>query len=862
LFLKPFLYLFLLIAWINIGTVAAQDLLTADSLPVSAIADTLITQTFPGDSIRMMDSAMFAPKKEPVFKSRIKYSATDSIILKIQDQRAYMFRQTQVNYEDIELKAYKTEFDFTSKIVYAVGGRDSLNHYLEAPIFKTGNDEYETDSISYNFESKKGVIHRIKTKQGEGFLYSVKAKRYDDGHIDLGGGIYTTCDHADHPHFGLRLKEGKVIPGDKVIFRYAYLELLDIPFYFLALPFGFFPQNNKQAVSGILPPTIGGEISRGVNLTNGGYYFAFSDHFDAQIMGDIYSSGTWRSTLTTRYMKRYKFTGDLNLSYGVSVSGDKGLDLSKQKQYSIKWSHRQDAKANPNQTFSASIDYSSSSYDKQFNYDNQKAVFNNTKRSNIQFSRKWPNTPFSLSTGMSANQTSTNGNVTIDFPNFNFRMERIYPFRKKESVGKPKWYEDIALQYDATMQNTLSGHEDNLFSDKNLQNMKNGFQHRIPFSINFKALKFFNITPSMNYTGVMYTSQIRKHFERNQIDSTLTKGVLVTDTIRGLSYAHTLSPSLSISMTPKFYLTNRYDHKPNSKIIAIRTMISPTASVNYTPDMSRYFDYYKEYVDGNGKLQEYSIYAGQGAYSPPSPSRRQSGSINLGVNGNVEMKVRGNDSTSNEQARKVKLLNNISANTSYNIFADSLNWSPVSLSANTTIFGLNLQASGGVDPYKLNPAGTGKINQFGPRLTGVSFNTGISLPLNKKEAKKDEKKEKDNPYSYFDIPWSVNLNYGISYSKQLLKGNTTQTLSFSGNVSFTKNWALTFSSSYDFQAKKIAQATMNITRDLHCWQMSMGFSPFGAYKYYNFKINVKSSTLQDLKYEKKKSQSDFSRTTW
>jgi len=848
-------------AWINTGIVAAQDLSPADNIPVSAFADTLTVKTFPNDSI-MKDTTVVSPTKEPVFKSRIKYKATDSVILKIQDQRAYMYKETQVNYEDIELKAYKTEFDFTSKIVYSKGGRDSLNRYMETPVFKQGNTEYEAYSMSYNFETKKGVIDTIKTKQGEGYLYASKAKRYEDGHIDLGGGIYTTCDHADHPHFGLRLKEGKVIPGDKVIFRYAYLELLDIPFYFLALPFGFFPQTNKQAMSGVLPPTVGMEISRGLSLTNGGYYFAFSDHFDAQIMGDIYSSGTWRSTLTTRYMKRYKFSGDLNLSYGVTVSGDKGLDLSKQKQYSIKWSHKQDAKANPSQTFSASIDYSSSSYDKEYNYDNMKAVYTNTKRSNIQYSRKWPNTPFSLSTGVSANQTSTDGMVTIDFPNFNFRMERIYPFRSNESVGKPKWYEDIALQYDATMQNSLRGHEDNLFSDKNLKEMKNGFQHKIPFSINFKALKIFNITPSMNYTGVLFTSQIRRHYDITAIDSTLTKGVLVTDTIRGLSYAHALAPSLSISMTPKFYLTNTYDHKPNSKILAIRTMISPTASVSYTPDMSRYFDYFKEYVDGNGELKEYSIYAGQGAYGPPSSSRRQNGTINLGVNGNVEMKVRANDSTSNEKARKVKLLNNISATTSYNIFIDSLNWSPVGLSANTTIFGLNLTASGRVDPYKLNPAGTGKINQFGPRLTSVSFNTGIQLPLNKKEAKKDDNKNKDNPYSYFDMPWSLNLSYGFTYSKESIKSNTNQTLQFSGNVNFTKNWALTFSSSYDFQAKKIAMATMNLTRDLHCWQMSMGFSPFGASKYYNFKINVKSSTLQDLKYEKKKSPYDSSRTSW
>ena len=867
MFLKPFLYFFVLTALVNAGIAAAQDIPAADSLSVVTVADTLVAGAFAGDTLAVVlsgiDSATVAQIKEPPFKSRIKYKAADSVKFKIQDRRAYMYRETEIYYEDIELKSFKTEFDMASKIVYAKGGRDSLGLYLDAPVFKQGGTEYDADSMSYNFESKKGIIHQIKTQQGEGYLYAAKAKRYEDGHIDMAGGIYTTCDHADHPHFGLRLKEGKVIPGDQVVFRYAYLELLDIPLKFLMLPFGFFPQTNKQAVSGILPPTIGMEISRGLSLTNGGYYFAFSDHFDAQIMGDIYSTGTWRSSLTTRYMKRYKFSGDINTSYGVSVSGEKGLDQTKTKQYSLQWTHRQDAKANPNQTFQASINYSSSSYDKEFNYTNSNAYFNNTKNSSVAYSLKWPNTPFSLSTNMRANQTSTDGRVTIDFPNFNFRMERIYPFRKKESVGKPKWYEDVALQYDATMQNSLSGHEDNLFSEKNLKDMKNGFQHKIPFSINFKALKFFNITPSMNYNGVLYTSRIRQTFDVNQIDS-VTRGVLIVDTIRGLSYAHSLSPSLSISMTPKFYLTNVYG--PNSKVEAIRTVISPTVGVSYVPDLKRFFNYYETYTDINGKEVQYSIYENRGPYGTPT-APGQDGRVSFGVNGNVEMKVRSDkDSASNEQSRKVKLLNNISAATSYNIFADSLNWNPVPLSANTTIFGLNLTMSGSVDPYKLNQAGD-RINQFGPRLTGVNFNTGIQLPLNKKDGKQGKEGEKgekgsDDPYSYFDMPWSLNLSYGFNYSKQKFDGNITQTLSFSGNVNFTKNWALNFSSSYDFQAKKIAQATMSITRDLHCWQMSMNFSPFGINKFYFFKINVKSSTLQDLKYEKKKSASDFSRTGW
>jgi len=438
-------------------------------------------------------------------------------------------------------------------------------------------------------------------------------------------------------------------------------------------------------------------------------------------------------------------------------------------------------------------------------------------------------------------------------------MDRIFPFRKKESIGKAKWYEDIALQYDASMQNKLEGQEDNLFSDHNLKNMRNGFQHRIPFSINFKALKFFNITPSLNYTGVMYLSQIRRRFEPDPEDPEQKKGKVVTDTIRGLTYAHVLAPTMSVSMTPKFYLINTYG--PNSKVEAIRTVISPTVGVSYVPDLRRFFNYHRTYVDGNGKEIRYSIYDNQSLFRLPT-APGQSGSVNLGLNGNVEMKVRSNDTTSNEQSRKVKILNNISATTSYNVFADSMKFSTVNLSANTTVFGLNLSMSGRVDPYKLTPAGT-RIDQFGPQLTALSFNTGFSLPMNKDNKKKEEEKvDTNDPFAYFDVPWNVNFSYGLTYSKPQFEGRVTQTLSFSGNVNFTKKWALTFNSSYDFEAKKIAYTTASITRDLHCWQMSFNFSPFGVNKFYFFKINVKSSTLQDLKYEKKKSAADFARGGW
>jgi lipopolysaccharide assembly outer membrane protein LptD (OstA) len=849
LFLKPFLYIFiLLMAFVGSPYLSAQDTFAADSIAV------------PSDTLQMPASDSIAAEKQErkaPFATRVKYKATDSINFLVTDSKAFLYNDGQVNYEKMELTSYRIRFDMRTKIVHAGLGRDSTGAVVGSPVFKQDNDPpIESDSLSYNFETSKGVIHRTKTQQGEGILHAEKSKRYADGHVDMADGMYTTCD-ADHPHFGLRMTKGKLIPGDQVVFGPAYLELLDIPLP-LAIPFGFFPQTDKTAVSGILPPSIGMEVSRGMSLTNGGYYFALSDHFDATVRGDIYSTGTWRANLAARYMKRYRYTGNLDFNYGVTVSGEKGLDRAETKQYSIRWTHTQDAKANPSQNFSASVDYSSTSYDREFNYTNPAQMYTNTKASSISYRKNWPNTPFRLTANFNHSQSSGTEEIQFAFPTVSFSMDRIYPFRKKESSGKAKWYEDITLQYDANLKNTLTGKEGELFADKNIKAMKNGFQHRVPFSINFKALKFFNITPSMNYSGVLYSSHIRRHFERDSIGSNGQQGIAVTDTVFGLSYAHSVSPSLSLSANPKFYLMNVYG--PNSKIEAIRTVISPTASVSYIPDLSKLFDYYGTYTDNSGREQKYSMYEGYVYGTPTAPG--QSGSVSVGINGNIEMKVRSDKDTTGV-SRKVKILDRIDARSSYNIFADSMKWSNVSLSASTTIAGINLTMSGSVDPYKLTPAGA-RIDRFGPRLTNVSFNTGISFPLTKNEKKtdKEQKKEDSDGYDYFDVPWNLSVSYSMTYSKPRFEGKFMHNLNFSGNITLTKKWSLNFTSAYDFEAKKISYMTANIQRDLHCWAMSLNFAPFGTAKYFFFQINVKSGTLRDLKYEKRKSAQDFSVNSW
>jgi hypothetical protein len=855
----------------------AQELPQADSVSYAVASDSLSTASSVPDSLQN-DSATVKKKKEPPFKSRVKYKATDSLKFLINEQKVFLYNESEVYYETTELKSYEIQFNMNTSIVNANGGKDSIGNDTGLPEFKDGKSEpIHARSLSYNFKTSKGIIHETKSKEGEGYMHATLAKRYEDGHINMAGGKYTTCD-ADHPHFYLALSKGKVMPGDQVVFGPSHMVLLDVPLP-IVLPFGFFPQSNKESVSGVLFPAIGMEVSRGLSATNGGYYFAFSDHFDAQVRGDIYSSGTWKINLLPRYMKRYKYSGNLNFNYGVTVAGEKGLDRTETKQYSIQWTHTQDAKANPNQNFSASVNYSSTSFDKEFNYTSPSMLYTNTKNSSISYRKNWPNTPFRLTANFNHSQSQNAGAemITFAFPTINFSMDRVYPFKKKESTGKAKWYEDITLTYNADIKNTLSGKEGEVFSKKSIERMTNGFQHSIPLSKNFKVGKFINITPSMNYKGVLYTSHIRKYFIEDSITAGGQHGVIRTDTVKGLSYAHSLSPTLSIGATPKFYLMNVYG--PNSKIEAIRTVISPSATFSYVPDMSSLFNYYRnvkiydakvkdddkmsDYKDASGKPQTYSMYD-RYIFGTPTTAG-QSGSVSVGLNGNVEMKVR-DDKDSTGVSKKVKLLDRIDARSSYNLFADSMKWSNISLSASTTIAGINLTVSGQVDPYKLTPAGN-RIDEFGPRLTNINFNTGITLPFTK-EGKSDEKGADSNQqktgsdYDYFDVPWNLTVGYTLGYSKPKFDGKITQNLNFSGGVTLTPKWSLNFQSAYDFDAKQISYLTANITRDLHCWTMSLNFAPFGISKYFFFQINVKSGTLQDLKYEKRKSQSDFGVNLW
>lgn len=813
-----------------------------------------------------------------VIEVPIDYNAEDSLRFDVKDQKVYLYGKGVVNYEDIVLTADYIVLDIKNNVVTATGRPDSTGTISGKPHFKDGPEEFDADTLEYNFKTKKGIIKGIITEEQGGYLHSKRTKKHANSQIHIQSGKYTTCD-ADHPHFYIALSKAKVIPDDKIVSGPAYLVIEDLPLP-LILPFGFFP-NQKGRASGILIPEYGEEVNRGFFFRNGGYYFAMSEYADLTIRGDIYTKGTYGLRVSSRYKKRYKFSGNLNARYYKNVAGEEGLPGYRvSKDYSIAWTHSQDPKANPGARFSANVNMSSSSYD-QNHARTSNSYLTNTKTSSISFSRRWEGTPFNFSASMNQTQNSRTKTVNLNLPRASFNMNRIYPFRAKSQTGDNKWYENIELSYQAKMDNRINTSDDDFFSSKMFDNMENGFQHSIPLSTVFRPFNNFTISPQVRYTGVLYSRNIKRSWEDNQV---------VTDTINEFSYAHAYVPSVSIGFTPKIY-GMFMPRNPESKIIAIRHAMSPAISMSLVPDMSEITpNYYRQYqTDSTGRTREYSIYESEMYSTPSLPGK--SGSITFSLNNNIEMKLRNLEDTTKD-ARKVKILDRFNFSTSYNMFADSLNLSPVIFRGTTQLFKkISLNFGGAFDPYAINETGT-RINTFEIRQTGKLFRvTRLNLSVNASFRSKagddrgstvpsssapagikpeggrmglgsdamglDEQIVEELGYVDFNIPWTFSLRYNFNYSKRgIAEPNITQALNFNGNFSLTTKWKIGFNSGWDFKIKKLTYTSVNISRDLHCWQMRLSWIPLGMRQSYAFTISAKSSILNDLKWEKRKNWYD------
>jgi len=853
------------------------------------------------DSISSDSTATNTKKSDKFIESEVIYNAEDSILLSNDSKKVYLFKNAKIEYGDIILEADYIEYDQENNYVFARGVEDTLGNISGKPKFKEKEEEFVAKTIKYNFKTKKGYIEDVFTEEEQGFLHSEQTQKLDDNSLLLKQGKYTTCDNEEHPHFYLKMTKAKVVPNDKIITGPAYLVMEDIPMP-LGVPFGFFP-NQSQYSSGILIPKYGEENNRGFFLQDGGYYFGISDKMDLALTGDIFSNGSWGSDVAFNYVKRYKFKSKFNFTYAEFIKSEEGLDdYAKNKNMQIRWTHTQDPKANPNSTFSASVNYSTTGYD-QYNAQSLEQRSTNTKSSSISYGKSWPDSPFRLNANLKHSQNSNTNNVTLTLPVLTFNMDRQYPFRRKNATGETKWYEDIELQYSSKLQNQISTADTLLFKSDygdeyvtgtKWSDFENGFQHSVPLSTNFKILQYFNLSPRVEYTGLLYTNYIEnRYYDYNLYDSTSESyGVLVEEEANKIMYAQLIEPSISLSVGPNVYGMYQFKN-PNSKIVALRHVITPSVGVSYRPDMGsmveQYYGEYQIYQGDELVTKEYSIFENELYNFPSAPG--ESGSVNFGLNNNLEMKVRDSEDTTGTGTKKIKLLESFKLSTSYNMFADSLNWSQLSINGRTSMFQnkLSFQFNAKVDPYALNDS-TGKVyNEFQwnkdggvGRLTRFDFTIDVKLNSKKDEGGGPDTKqagmsagndrfarggydefndmqEQMLTYVDFDIPWNISANYKYVYTKSGLESSKkiTQTLSVSGDISLTKKWKISFRTNYDLVDDEISSTSINIHRDLHCWEATFTWIPVGTMQSYNFQINVKGSTLKDfLKYNKRKSWQD------
>jgi len=823
----------------------------------------------PGDSIRIVRDSLGNPvdtlrndtttsKDKPLFDDIIDYHADDSTILSLDGKTVYLYKNAYVKYLRTELKADYIKLDMEKKMALARGVPDSSGALIGKPHFKDGGQEFDCNELTYNFETKKGFVKEIITQEGEGYLQGKLTKKQSDSVYCVKDGWYTTCDQHDHPHFYLRMTKAKMIKDKKVFTGMTYFILEGVPLP-LFLPFGFFPLSDK-GTSGVIIPTYGEEKLRGFNLRGGGYYFYINDYIDLTVTSDIYTNGSWGIQLGSNYRKRYKYNGTFNFTMSTNYISEKGMpDYQKSNDWSVRWTHSQDGKANPYASFSASVDMSSANQN-YFNAQDLQSIANQRKQSSISWSKKWPDSPFSLNGSFRHNQNSRDSSISVTLPDLNLRMTQIYPFRKEGKVSNLKWYDNFGLTYAAELKNNIQTKEDELFHSSFVKDWDNGFKHNINPSFSFKLADNVTFSPSVSYTGYLNLKTIEKIWVP---DTSARGGHLITRDVQGLNYSHEYTASVSLGYTPTIY--GMYQYKPGCKVVAIRHMIRPSISANYTPPISPLGSYSKTYSDGIQEV-EYSIYEGL-YYGPSIATREQSGSISLGIDNNVEMKVRNDKDTSGQkgQFHKIKLLESFSMRISYNPFAETFKFSTIALSARTKVLNdrVDLNFSGTLDPYALDQNGT-RLNRYHGgigRLTNASISTGINFSPsegNKQEKNTDIPPGKGvfNEYADFNIPWSINIQYTFNYSRPAFKSTVSQMVSISGDFSLTPKWKLNYSTGYDIANKEITASSFSISRDLHCWEMSFNCIPFGNHQSYDFRIQVRASMLRDLKYTKKASWYD------
>ena len=859
------------------------------------------------------------PRSKNALDMPVNYSAEDSITFDYVHSRANLYGKGKINYQNLELEAEIINISLDSSLVHATGRTDSTGNVVGKPLFKQGSDEYEPDSISYNFRSRKAFISNVYTQQGEGYMKSLDGKRDSSGTMYVRKAFYSTCD-AEHPHFYLNMTRAKMRPGKDVVFGPTYLVVEDVPLP-LAIPYGFFPFKSKYS-SGFIMPSYGDETSRGFYLREGGYYFALSDYVDAKVLGDIYTKGSWMLSGQSNYKKRYRFSGNLYISYQHTQTGEKNMpDYNASNSFKVTWTHRQDPKSNPTQSFTASVNFATSSYERNnlTSMYNPESYTQSTRTSSVSYSKTFPGIGLTLSGSFNLTQQVRDSSIAITLPNLNIQLNRFYPFRRKKMAGKERWYEKISMSYSGSITNSINTKENKLFKSNLLKDWRNGMRHQIPINATFPVFKYINITPNFTFTDRMYTNKVMQSWdeERQQVKR---------DTVYGFYNVYNFS--MSIGANTKLY--GMFTPLPwffGKKIQKIRHMVTPNISFNFTPDFSTpFWGLYDTYVrtDANGNVSTvtYSPWSG-GVYG--TAGSQMSGSVTFDVSNNLEMKLRTSRDSTGE--KKISLIDDLGLSMSYNLAAKKKPWSDLNMRLRlklTKTYTFSMSAVFATYAYEFDQNGhviVGDHTEWGRgrfgRFQGMSQN--LSYTFNNQTLKKllgmrdkltnrfsgssrdrddegdDEEDEfdeadpsmqnvdperrrgmtgakeaasaetDDDGYLKFNIPWSLSVSYGVTMRENTsadINPRTmrypykfTQTLNFSGNVRIAEGWNINFSSGYDFNYKKMSMTTVSLSRDLHCFSMSCSMV-VSPYTSFNFLFACKAATLADaLRWKKQSSYS-------
>lgn len=861
------------------------------------------------DSTAIDTTAADSAKRKPGIDAPVDYECTDSLVYDAETRLVHLYGKAQVKYMDMTLNAAKITMNMDSSMVRAAGERDTAGILQDKPVYSQGSDNYHSELMAFNFKTKKGYITNVETTQGDGFMQSQHSKRAADGTLYLEHAKYTTCD-AKHPHFYIALSRAKVRPGKESVFGPAYLVVADVPLP-LAVPYGFLPFNKKYS-SGFIMPSYGDETSRGFYLRDGGYYFAINDYMDVKALGEIYTKGSWGLSAETNYRKRYRYNGNFYISFLRTVDGEKNMpDYAVTKSLKVQWTHSKDAKASPNTTFSARVNFASENYERS----NLESMYNplaytqSTRASSVSFSHTFPSIGLNIAGSTNLTQSLRDSSVSMTLPDLSISLNRFYPFRRKHQAGKERWYEKISMSYTGSLSNSINTKEDKLFKSNLVKDWRNGMQHRIPIDATFQVFKYINISPQFSLRDIMYTNRVMRSW-----DETTQKEV--ADTTYGFYNLYDWSLGVSANTTLYGF------YKPwrklfGDKIIAVRHVFKPSVSFSYAPDFtSSHYGYQRTYVktDANGEVSTvtYSPYS-SGIYSYPSGTKQ--GMITMSVSNNVEMKVKSDRDTTGE--RKISIIDELYGALSYNMAAETRPWSNLntrirlkltknytfSMAAVFATYAYAFDKNGRVVPSDRTEWSYGRFGRFQGMSQNLSYtfnnetlsklfsrrsdrstasndetdtdtdtdaedaNIDPDLRNAKKGGKQKKQKAKvdEDGYLRFSLPWSFTVSYGISMAEDRSKQinvrrmrypySFTQTMNFSGYLRIAEGWNISFTSGYDFNYHELSMTTASVSRDLHCFEMSCSVV-LRPYSSFNFTFRARANELADaLKWDKRSSYS-------